>query len=86
MNEEKHLPYWQLVNKKGKVVMVPKTISISTPKHRQRCLYLYHINYYEILKEYLQLLNKLQPKYSQVPLDKISVLKLSLVEVEFFFH
>ena len=75
VNEEQHLPYWQL----------PKTGSRTSPIYNQRGIYLYHMNKYAILKEYLQVLHKLYPKYFQVAPDKLSVLKFSLVEIETYF-
>ena len=41
VNEEQHLPYCQLINRKGKVVMVPQTRSRSSHIHHQRGIYLY---------------------------------------------
>ena len=43
------------------------------------------MNYYDILKEHLQVLNKLQQKYFQIALDKLSVIKFQLVEIEASF-
>ena len=63
MNEEQHLPYWKLINKNKKVVIVPQTRSISSPIHHQRGLYLYKMNYCAILKENLQVIHKLQPEF-----------------------
>ena len=84
MDEEQHLPYWKLVNKKGKVVIVPQTGSISSPVHHLRGIYFYDMNYYEILKECLHVLHELQPKDFQIALDKLSVMRFPLVEIEIF--
>ena len=65
-----HLPYWKLLNKKEKVVIVSQTGSISSPIHNQRGWYFYNMTYYEILKEPLQVLHKLQPKYFQIATKK----------------
>ena len=43
-------------------MVLPLTKSISTPINHQRGIYLYHMKYYAILKEHLQVLHKLQPK------------------------
>ena len=43
------------------------------------------MNYYDILKEHLQVLNKLQQKYFQIALDKLSVMKFPLFEIETYF-
>ena len=40
------------------------------------------MNHYGILKEHLKVLHKLQPKYFQVALEKLSVLRFSLVEMD----
>ena len=85
MNEEEHLPYWQLVNKKGNVVMVPQNGPRSSPIHHQRILYLYHMNYYAILKGDLQVLHKIQPEDFQIALDKSSVLKFLLIKTKTYF-
>ena len=50
VNEEQHLPYCHIVNKNGKAVIVPQTESITFPIHHHRGIYLYHMNYYAILK------------------------------------
>ena len=39
------------------------------------------MNYYDILKENLQVLHKTRPEYFQIALDKLAVLKYSLVEI-----
>ena len=39
VNEEQHLPYWNIVNKGVKVVVVHQTVSISLPIYHQRGLY-----------------------------------------------
>ena len=85
MNQEKHLPYWKHVNKKGKVVIVPQTGSRLSPIHYYRDLYIYHMNYYAIFKEYLQLLHKLYAKDFQIALKKLSVMKFPLAEIEEYF-
>ena len=72
MNKEYHLPYCKPVNKKGKVVILPQTGPISPPIHNQRGAYFYNTNYYTILKENLQLLLKIQPKYFQIEIKVIS--------------
>ena len=82
---EQHLPYWQLVNKKGNVVMVPQNGPRSSPIHHQRILYLYHMNYYAILKVDLQVLHKIQPEDFQIALDKSSVLKFLLIKTKTYF-
>ena len=46
--------------------MVPQTGSISSPIHNQRGVYLYKMNYYAILNEHIQLLNKLCSREFQV--------------------
>ena len=43
------------------------------------------MNFYAILKEHLKLLHKLYPKYFQVTLDKLSVLKFLFVEIWTYF-
>ena len=43
------------------------------------------MNYYAIFKEYLQLLHKLQPEYFQIALNKLSLMKFPLVEIETYF-
>ena len=50
VNEEKHLPYYQIINKKYKVVTVPQTGSRSSPIHHNRDIYLYNMNCYEMEK------------------------------------
>ena len=50
VNKEQHLPYWKLIIKKGNVMIVPQTGSISPPIHHQRGIYFYNMNYYAILK------------------------------------
>ena len=70
MNEEQHLPFWKYVFTKEKVVIVPQTGSRSSHIHRQRGLYLYQMDYYTTLKERLQVLHELEPKYFQIELDK----------------
>ena len=47
--------------KEEKVVIVTQNGSISTPIYHQRGLHFHRMNYYAILKEHLQVLNKLQP-------------------------
>ena len=51
-------------------MIVPQTGSRSSHIHRQRGLYLYQMDYYTTLKERLQVLHKLEPKYFQIELDK----------------
>ena len=46
VNEEKHLPYWKLVNNKGKCVIVPQTGSRSPTIHNHRGVYFYNMNHY----------------------------------------
>ena len=60
-------------------MIVPQTGLRSLLINHQREIYLYYINYYEILKEHLELLHKLHPKYFQVALEVLSVLRFSLV-------
>ena len=43
------------------------------------------MNYYEILKEHLQVLHKIQPKYFQIAIEKLSVMKFQLVEIQTSF-
>ena len=79
---EQHLPYWIFFNKNEKVVIVLQTGSRTSPIYHQRSIYFYHMNHYGILKEHLKVLHKLQPKYFQVALEKLSVLRFSLVEMD----
>ena len=51
-------------------MILPQTGSRLSPINHQRGLYLYHTNYYENLKEHLQVLNKLQARYFQIALGK----------------
>ena len=60
---------------------LPQTVLITSPIHHHISIYFYHKNYYAILKEYLQVLHKLNPKYFQVTLKKLSVLSIPLVEI-----
>ena len=53
MNEGHHLPYWKLINEKGKFVIVPQNVSTSSPIHQRRGIYFYSMNYYAILKQHL---------------------------------
>ena len=46
VNKKQHLPYWQFVNNKSKVLIVTQPGSILLPIHHEICLYLNHINYY----------------------------------------
>ena len=39
------------------------------------------MNYYEILKEHVQVLHKTQPEYFQIAHDKLSVMNFPLVEI-----
>ena len=43
------------------------------------------MNSYAILKEHLPVLHKLQPKYSQIAIKTLSVMKFELVEIDTFF-
>ena len=61
--------------------MVPQNVSMSSPIHNYKGIHLYQINYYAILKEHLQILHKLHPKYFEVALEILSVLKFPLVEI-----
>ena len=67
------------------LVLCLQVIIITPHIHHQRGLYLYNMNYYAILKEYLQLIHKIHPKYFLISLDKWSVLKFSLVEINTAF-
>ena len=69
MNEEQYLTYWKLIENKEKVVIVPQTGSRSSPIHNHRGIYFYNTNCYEILKEHLQLLHKINPRGFQVTLE-----------------
>ena len=62
VNEEQHLPYWKLVNKKEIFMIVSQTGSRLSPMHHQRALYFYHTKYYATLKEYLQVIHKIHLK------------------------
>ena len=62
-------------------MIVPQTESILSPIHHHRGLYFYHMNYYEILKEHVQVLHKTQPEYFQIAHDKLSVMNFPLVEI-----
>ena len=75
VNEQQHLSYWKLVNKKESVVIVPQTGSRSSTIQNYRGLYFYHMYYYAIFKEHSQLLRKLQPKGFQIALNRLSVTK-----------
>ena len=75
VNDEQHLPYWKLIYRIVNVVIVPKTGSGSSLIHHQRGIYFHSVNYYEILKEHLQLIHKLHPREFQVTLKGLSVLK-----------
>ena len=66
-------------------MIVPQTVSITSPTHHKRGIHLYHMNYYVILKERLQVIHTLHPKKSQVAIDKLLVLKFPWVEVETSF-
>ena len=66
-------------------MLVPQNGSITSPINHQRGLYFYHTNYYAILKEHLQVFHKLHPKDFQRTLDKLSVLKFPLVEIDTSF-
>ena len=81
MNEGQNIPYLKLINKKEKVVIITQSVSRLSPIHHQRGIHLYNMNYYSIFKK-LQLLHKLLPREFQVTLENLSVLKLSLVEIE----
>ena len=48
MSEEQYLPYWKIVNKKEKVVIVTQTGSISSHIHNQRDSYFQNMNEYAI--------------------------------------
>ena len=85
MNEQQHLPYWKLENKWEKVFIVSQTLPTLSPIHHQRGLYFHPMNYYAILKEHLQVFHKIHPKYFQIALDRLSVLKFPLVEIETSF-
>ena len=50
--------------------------------HYHRVLYPHNMNYCAILKENLQVLHKIQPKYFQIAIEKLSVMKFQLVEIE----
>ena len=63
-------------------MIVHQTGSISSPIHHRRGINFYNINYYAILKEYLQLLHKIDPKEFQVKLEESSVMRFSLVEID----
>ena len=43
------------------------------------------MNYYAILKEHSQVIYKLQPKYFQIVIEKLWVMKFQLVEIETYF-
>ena len=62
MNEGHHLPYWKLINEKGKFVIVPQNVSTSSPIHQRRGIYFYSMNYYVILKQHIYLLHKMNPR------------------------
>ena len=85
MNEEQHLPYWKIVNKKGKVVIVSQTGSILLFIHNQRGLYFNHVKLKRSYKRILQVLNKLHTKKIQIAFDTLSVLEFPLVEIETYF-
>ena len=61
------------------LVLCLQVIIITPHIHHQRGLYFYNMNYYAILKEHLQVIHKLHPKYFKVTLDKKSVLRFPLV-------
>ena len=63
MNGEQQLPYSKLLYKKENFVIVSQTVSRTPVIHYYTALYLYHMNYYAILKDHLQVLDKLHPKY-----------------------
>ena len=44
------------------------------------------MNYYKISKEHVKVLHKPQPKYFQIALDKLSVMRFQLVEIETYFN
>ena len=62
-------------------MIVTQNGSRLSPIHHQRGLYFYHMNYYDILKEHLEVLHKLYAKDFQITLDKLSVLKFPLVKL-----
>ena len=85
VSEEQHLPYWQLINKRGKVVILPQTVLRLSPMHHKICIYFYNMHYYAILKEHLQLFHKLHPKYFQISQKNYQCWFFSLVEIEAYF-
>ena len=44
-------------------MILPQTVSIFSPINHKKGLYIYHKNYYDILKEHLQVIHKLQAQH-----------------------
>ena len=50
VNKWHHLPYYNLIKNKEKVVIAPQNGPISSTRHHKRGIYSYNINYYVINK------------------------------------